>query len=84
MASRAVFEHLDKQGVGVGLDGVVTTIVGTGVASSAGDGGLATAASVNSPLDVLFDASGNLFISEGSGAGVRRVDAATGNSGEER
>src|ERR1017187_5880142 len=50
----------------VTADGIITTIAGTGIQGSSGDGGPATAA----PLDVLFaiamDAKGNLFASTGN------------------
>jgi large repetitive protein len=57
--------------------GIITTFAGTGNMVSSGDSGPATAAGVQSPISLAFDASGNLFIGE-SGNNVRRVDAATG------
>ena len=53
-------------------DGGVTTVAGTGRAESAGDGGPATSASVESPGALAFDAVGNLFIAE-TDRGIRRV-----------
>ena len=53
-------------------DGRVSTVAGTGNAESAGDGGPATSASVNSPTALAVDAAGNLFIAEGHGS-IRRV-----------
>ncbi len=44
--------------------GTITTIAGTGVGGHSGDGGLATAAQLNAPEDLVLDASGNIFISE--------------------
>jgi len=38
----------------VGRDGIITTIAGTGVAGSPGDGGLAVDAYLHSPRDVAF------------------------------
>ncbi|KAA0255790.1 MAG: hypothetical protein EDX89_03485 [Acidobacteria bacterium] len=58
--------------------GVVTTVAGNGTAASTGDGGPATAASVNDPIGLAFDAEGNLFVAEEEGARVRRVARATG------
>src|SRR5258708_312003 len=54
-----------------------------------GDGGLATSALLNLPGVIAFDPSGNLYISEGNGNRVRKVDpvgiittfAGTGGSG---
>ncbi|MBL7692828.1 MAG: hypothetical protein JNM41_14640, partial [Flavipsychrobacter sp.] len=40
--------------------GVITTICGNGTNTSTGDGGPASAATVNQPVDVLVDASGNI------------------------
>ncbi len=54
--------------------GIITTIVGTGVYSSTGDGGPATAATINRPNGLAFDGAGNLFISEFNGNRVRKVD----------
>ena len=58
--------------------GLISTVVGSGNGQSAGDGGPATAAIVSSPYGVVFDAAGNLFVSEEYGHRVRRVAAATG------
>ena len=57
---------------------IVTTVAGTGVAGSTGDGGLATAAKLNSPRGIAFDSSGNYYITEYSGHRVRKVDIVTG------
>jgi streptogramin lyase len=56
----------------------ITTAVGTGQKGFAGDGGPATAALLNGPFDVAFDAAGNLFFSDTFNHRVRRVDAASG------
>jgi len=55
--------------------GKLSTIAGTGVLGYAGDGGLATAAQLNSPNGLAFDAAGNLYISDTSNGRVRKVDA---------
>jgi len=60
------------------VTGIITTVAGSGVAGFSGDGGSATAASLNNPWAVSLDAGGSLFISEYSNVRVRRVDAATG------
>lgn len=70
----------------VDASGVITTIVGSGppnglerygAGSSAGDGGKAIDARINTPYGVTFDDAGNLLICEapGRGTGIRRVDA---------
>jgi hypothetical protein len=63
--------------------GIITTVAGTfGVASSTGDGGLATSATLLSPHRLAVDAHGNIYIEEnddsGSGSTIRMVDAVTG------
>jgi hypothetical protein len=44
--------------------GIINTIAGTGVAGYSGDGGTATAAELNKPGGVTFDAKGNLYIAD--------------------
>jgi hypothetical protein len=52
----------------------VTTIAGTGVRGTSGDGGLATAARLDEPFDVVLTASGALFILQSDATGrIRRV-----------
>lgn len=57
--------------------GTITTICGNGTQSSTGDGGLATAATVNRPGQICFDPSGNMFITEYQGHRIREI-ATTG------
>jgi sugar lactone lactonase YvrE len=45
-----------------GSTGIITTVAGNGTAAFSGDGGPATAASLNQPDGLAFDGSGNLFI----------------------
>ena len=61
----------------VGTDGAITTFAGNGVGTYAGDGGPATAASLNWPLgSVAFDGAGNVYIADHKNHRIRRVDAA--------
>jgi len=53
--------------------GVVSTVVGSGTASSTGDGSAATSATINCPVFSRFDSAGNLYITEWDGAFVRKV-----------
>lgn len=55
-----------------------TTIAGNGERGYGGDGGPATAASLNMPHEIQFDTARNLFIVERDNHVVRRVDARTG------
>jgi uncharacterized protein (TIGR03437 family) len=43
-------------------NGIIATVVGTGVGGYGGDGGAATAAELNAPATTALDASGNLYI----------------------
>ena len=68
---------IDIDGDGI-LDNTIYTIAGTGANNFSGDGGLATAAELNSPKGLAVDAAGNLFIADSTIHRVRRVDATTG------
>jgi uncharacterized repeat protein (TIGR01451 family) len=56
---------------------VITTVVGTGTFGYSGDGGLATAATMQDPGGIVVDASENLYIADSGNAVVRKVTAAT-------
>ena len=58
----------------VDRDGVISTVAGNGTAGFTGDGGPATSASLDRPVAVAVDGSGNIYIAE-MGHRVRRVDA---------
>lgn len=62
----------------VAPDGTITTVVGTGVDGTSGDGGPAVRASIAGPSGVAVDAAGNLYICSVFWPAIRRVDAATG------
>ena len=55
--------------------GTITTIAGTGGLGWTGDGGPATAATLNSPSGVAIDASDNIYIADLGNLVVRKVDA---------
>ncbi len=59
----------------VGTDGIISTVVGTGAASFAGDGGPATSAAIRNPSAVAFDAAGNLYIADYGNNRIRKVGA---------
>jgi uncharacterized protein (TIGR03437 family) len=54
-------------------NGLIQTVAGTGVAGFSGDGGPASAALLNQPYGLAFDASGNLYIADLGNARVRKV-----------
>src|SRR5262249_15135881 len=58
----------------VDTSGIITTIAGSDTPSFAGDGGLATAARLFGPDDVVVDGLGNIFIADTLNNRVRRVD----------
>jgi DNA-binding beta-propeller fold protein YncE len=55
-----------------------TIVAGNGQRGYAGDGGLATAAALNLPHEIQFDAAGHLYIAERDSHVVRKVEAKTG------
>jgi sugar lactone lactonase YvrE len=61
--------------------GIITTVVGSGPvfpapATFSGDGGPATAATLNGPQSLVFDAAGNLYIADNLNGRVRKVSPA--------
>ena len=55
-----------------------TTIAGDGKRAYGGDGGPATAGSLNMPHEIVFDAQNNMYIAERDNHVVRKVDGKTG------
>ncbi len=47
-------------------NGVITTVVGTGISGFGGDSGMATAAQLSNPESVAVDSQGNLYIADGN------------------
>lgn len=72
--SIVVVDTLNNRIREIAPDGTISTIAGTGVAGSEGDGGPATEAQLKLPHDVAFDAAGNLYIADANNNLVRRVD----------
>jgi hypothetical protein len=57
-------------------DGLMYLVAGTGTATSTGDGGPATSATVNTPRGAWGDSLGNIYIAETGGYRIRVVDTA--------
>ncbi|RKN64978.1 hypothetical protein D7231_27210 [Streptomyces klenkii] len=57
----------------VGPDGVIVTVAGDGTAAFGGDGGPATAASLNFPHAMVADGAGTLYIADDYNHRVRKV-----------
>ena len=57
----------------IDVDGVITTVAGTGTAGYSGDGGPATEAMLDSAIALAVDADGNLYIADAGNYRVRKV-----------
>lgn len=55
--------------------GIISTIAGTGERGFSGDGGPARSARLNSPLDVVFDSLGNIYVADTQNHRVRKIDS---------
>lgn len=62
--------------------GMITTVAGNGGFTFSGDGGPATAASLNHPGGVAVDTNGNVFIADAYNCRVRRVAERAANPAE--
>jgi len=60
----------------INTSGIISTIAGSGSTGFSGDGGPATAATMNGVNGMTFDAAGNLFISDFNNNRVRKVNIA--------
>ena len=60
----------------VAPDGTITTLAGTGVVGSSGDGGPASVATLNRPTGVAADLVGNVYIADTGNHRIRKVTAA--------
>jgi len=58
--------------------GMIATVAGSGEPGCRGDGALATAACLNEPKNLCFDAEGNLFIADSENHVIRRVMRSSG------
>jgi len=57
----------------IGLDGVITTVAGTGVGGNTGDGGPAISARIYSPYGLAVDTAGDIFIADWMFNRIRKV-----------
>lgn len=57
--------------------GIISTVVGTGLAGFSGDGGSAATAKLNGPYGITFDNLGNMFIGDQFNYCVREVNKTT-------
>ncbi len=54
--------------------GVISTVVGTGVAGNTGDGGPATSADIDNPQAVAVDVTGNIYVASPARHNIRKVN----------
>lgn len=59
----------------VNTSGIITTAVGNGTQSNAGDGGLATKAQFYTPAGIALDGAGNLYVADYDNKVIRKIDA---------
>jgi uncharacterized protein (TIGR03437 family) len=57
----------------VTVGGVISTVAGTGEVGYSGDGGAATSATFNTPLNLAVDAAGNLYIADTLNNAIRKL-----------
>ncbi len=58
--------------------GTIETVAGSDERGFGGDGGPATAAELDKPLDIAFDQSNNLYIADHNNCSIRKVQTGTG------
>ena len=56
-----------------GPTGIITTIAGTGVSSTSGDGGRATSAGLSGPYDVALIGLDDFYVADNNGQAIRHV-----------
>ncbi|WP_158942954.1 Ig-like domain repeat protein [Granulicella sp. S190] len=59
------------------VSGIITTIAGNGSTSFSGDGGPATAATLNLPTAVAVDAAGNVYFADTDNHRIRKITGTT-------
>lgn len=59
----------------IGINGLISTVVGNGMYGFGGDGDPATSASLRSPTGVVVDASGSIYVADTFNSRIRRIDA---------
>lgn len=61
-----------------GTTGLISTIAGTGQRGFSGDGGPATSALFNVPIDIAVGPANSLYVTDGSNGRIRKIDASGG------
>ena len=68
-----IADHVNGRVRKVAPNGIITTVAGTGLRGSTGDGGPAVSAQIGLPSGVAVDGSGNLYIVDNENGRVRKV-----------
>ncbi len=58
----------------VDTQGVITTIAGTGIGGSSGNGGAAINAELGAPNSIAIDPAGNIYVGELDNSDIRKID----------
>jgi uncharacterized protein (TIGR03437 family) len=66
-------EYLNSAVRKIDTSGKITTVAGTGKIGNTGDGGSATSATLNLPISLAIDSSGNIFIGDVGNNNVREI-----------
>jgi trimeric autotransporter adhesin len=53
--------------------GIVSTVAGTGIGGYSGNGGPATVANLDGPIDLVFDRAGNMLVAEINNSIIRKI-----------
>lgn len=61
----------------VSANGIISTYAGTGSAGLSGDGGDATKARLNAPMDLAVDSAGNLYVADSGNQRIRKISPPT-------
>ncbi len=69
-----IADYLNSRVRKVDASGIITTIAGNGTLGFSGDGGAATDANLQNPIDVAVDRSGNIYIADQGNYRVRKVN----------
>jgi len=68
-----IADYLNHRIRKVTSDGSTTTVAGNGTAGFSGDGAAATSATLNNPIGIALDNSGNLYIADRNNLRIRKV-----------
>ncbi len=68
-----IADRFDNRIRKVDLNGIITTVAGTGVGAFGGDGGAATLAQLSAPNGVAIGPDGSLYIADTSNSRIRKV-----------